>query len=233
MTLSTKKTRMLVVEDNVPLAENIFEYFGEQNYVLDFASDGLTALHLLAVNEYDVIVLDVMLPGLNGFEICKRIRQDLRCGTPVILVTAKDHISDKETGFNAGADDYLVKPFNLKELSLRVQAHTRRDTRSSNLLSFESVSFNPETFDVYQKGTLVTTLTGHGARIFESLLRAYPRPLSHEQLVEQVWGGRSTESNTVRTHVYALRKQLNESTQRNLIKTLHGRGYILNDNASS
>lgn len=105
--------RMLIVEDHVALAENLFEYFDQQRYILDFAPDGLTALHLLATNQYDVIVLDVMLPGVSGYEICRRIRTDLKCNTPVIMMTAKDQLQDKEQGFSQGADDYLVKPFNL------------------------------------------------------------------------------------------------------------------------
>lgn len=221
------KTRMLVIEDNVALAENIFEFFDGMQYELDFASDGLTALHLLSVNRYDIIILDVMLPGLSGIEVCRRIRQDLRCTTPVIMVTAKDRLSDKEEGFNAGADDYLVKPFDLHELSLRIRARTRRHAQYGAVIRVGALAYDTELFEVFVDDKLVTTLTGRGARIFEVLLRAYPRPVSHEQLVEQVWAGRDAELNTVRTHVYALRKQLDESTGLSLIRTLHGRGYIL------
>lgn len=212
MSLPNYKIRMLVVEDNIALAENMFEFFNHEQYVLDFAADGLTALHLLATNHYDIVVLDVMLPGVNGFEICRRIRHDLHCSTPIILVTAKDQISDKEIGFSAGADDYLVKPFNLTELRLRVQALTRRGRFVDNTLSFENLRYEPDTFDLYHQSKLAVTLTGLSARIFEALLRAYPRAVSYEQLVEQVWAGRPTEHNTVRTHVSALRKQIQEGT---------------------
>ncbi|NHC60444.1 response regulator transcription factor [Paenalcaligenes suwonensis] len=228
MTQNFGKIRLLIVEDNVSLAENLYEFFNEAQYLPDFASDGLTALHLLATNHYDVIVLDVMLPGINGFEISQRVRRDLRCNTPIILITAKDHIDDKTQGFNAGVDDYLVKPFDLKELSLRVQALARRSAVSTDpLLHFKEISFDPDTYTVFVQQKAVGTLTGYSAKIFDILLRAYPRPVSHEQLVEQVWDGRATEHHTVRTHVYALRKQLTEYTQQPLVKTLHGRGYIL------
>src|SRR3546814_93927 len=103
--------RMLIVEDHAGLATNLLEFFDNERYILDFASDGLTALHLIATNEYDVIILDVMLPGLSGFEICRRIRNDLHRSTPVIIMTSKDQLRDKEEGFTVGADDYLVKPF--------------------------------------------------------------------------------------------------------------------------
>lgn len=224
------KIRMLVVEDNIGLAENIFEFFDQSHYMLDFASDGLTALHLLATNQYDIVVLDVMLPGVNGFEICQRIRHDLHCSTPIILVTAKDQINDKETGFKAGADDYLVKPFNLVELRLRVQALTRRGRQFDHTLSLDNLRYDPDTFNLYIDRVLVSTLTGFSARIFELLLRAYPRPVNYEQLIEQVWAGKPTEYNTIRTHVSALRKQLQETTDVIAIKTLHGRGYLLERN---
>lgn len=110
--------RLLIVEDQVDLAENLFEFLGEDRYELDFAADGLTALHLLATNAYDVIVLDLMLPGVSGFQICKRVREDLECDTPIIMVTARSALQDKEQGFAHGADDYLVKPFELRELQL-------------------------------------------------------------------------------------------------------------------
>src|SRR3546814_19250349 len=107
--------RMLIIEDHAGLATNLLEFFEDKRYILDFASDGLTALHLVATNEYDVIVLDVMLPGLSGFEICRRIRNDLRSPTPVIIMTSKDQLRDKEAGFTVGADDYLVKPFHFRD----------------------------------------------------------------------------------------------------------------------
>lgn len=223
--------RLLVVEDNISLAENMFEFFDEPHYALDFASDGLTALHLLATNTYDIVVLDVMLPGINGFDICQRVRHDLRCNTPIILVTAKDQIHDKEQGFSAGADDYLVKPFNLTELKLRIHALTRRGRQIDFSLEFGPLRYEPDTFNLYYQGQLSTTLTGLSAHIFEALLRAAPRPVSYEQLIEHVWAGQSTEHHTIRTHVSALRKQLQETTQLSLIKTLHGRGYMLDASA--
>src|SRR5699024_10579825 len=124
--MMVEKIRVLIVEDNTALAENLFEFLGDDQYVLDFATDGLTALHLAATNSYDVIVLDVMLPGVSCFNICKRIRDDLHCSSPIIFMTARDQIDDKINGFETGGDDYLVKPFNLRELALRIDALHRR-----------------------------------------------------------------------------------------------------------
>ena len=126
--IDSRRLGILIVEDQKDLAENLFEFLGDDRYTLDYAADGLTALHLLATQTYDVIVLDLMLPGVDGFEICRRIRQDLQCQKPVILMTALSSLADKEKGFNCGADDYLVKPFELKELQLRIDALHRRYT---------------------------------------------------------------------------------------------------------
>ena len=100
--------RILLVEDHAALAANVFDYLGEARYELDHAADGLTALHLAATRRYDVIVLDVMLPGVDGFTLCRRIREDLRSEVPILLLTARDSLEDKAQGFGAGADDYLV-----------------------------------------------------------------------------------------------------------------------------
>lgn len=221
--------RLLVVEDHVALAQNLFEYFGEQRYVLDFASDGLTALHLVATNEYDVIILDVMLPGLSGFEVCRRVRSDLGCTTPIILMTAKDQMKDKEQGYGFGADDYLVKPFDLRELQLRVEALYRRRAGGAKaaLLQAPGVSFDPGSLQVRMQDGTALELSGTAARIYEALIRAYPDFLSYEQLCNKVWGEREVDMNTLRTHVYALRKQLHDGFDVDMIKTLHGRGYRL------
>lgn len=219
------KIRVLIVEDHVALAENLFEFFAQPRYVLDYAADGLTALHLLAINAYDVIVLDVMLPGISGFDICQRIRQDLQCDTPIIFITAKDAIDDKVAGYSRGGDDYLVKPFNLRELALRIDALARRRQPESGALRAGSVSFDPGTLKLRVDGGAALDLSGTAARIAEILMRAYPRFVSYEELLDDLWPHGDQEMNTLRTHVYGLRKLLQETFGAPLIKTLHGRGY--------
>lgn len=225
------KTRVLVVEDHAALAENLFEFLGEDYYVLDFAPDGLTALHLTATNRYDVIVLDVMLPGVSGFELCQRIRRDLQSTTPIILITAKGEIDDKVTGFESGADDYLVKPFHLRELALRIDAHRRRSDGSGAMLRAGSVGFDTGSLKV-QTGARTDNahslqLSGTAARIFDLLIRAYPSFVAYEDLHEGLWSDKEIDMKSLRTHVYTLRKQLQEAFGVPLIKTLHGRGYRL------
>lgn len=228
MTSNQAQLRLLIVEDQVDLAENLFEFLGEDRYVLDFAADGLTALHLLATQSYDVIVLDLMLPGVNGYDICKRIRDDLKCQTPVILMTALSGLTDKEKGFDCGADDYLVKPFELRELQLRIEALHRRYAPQRPILSAGDIRFDPGTLEVELSG-VKTGLSGTQARLFELLVRAYPSFLSHEALSEALWGARhgETEGNSLRTHIYTLRKSLQAGLGNGLVKTIHGRGYSL------
>lgn len=229
MTTLQSAVRMLVVEDHAGLAANLLEYFDNSQYVLDFASDGLTAMHLAATNEYDVIVMDIMLPGLSGFEVSRRIRNDLRCTTPIIVMTSKDQLEDKEQGYAVGADDYLVKPFNLRELQLRVDALYRRKSGFSKaaLIQIPGISFDPGSFVVRLDRGGQVELSGMGARIFEELIKAYPDFLSYEQILDRVWGERESDRNTLRTHVYSLRKLLQDRFHYPMIKTMHGRGYRL------
>lgn len=229
MTIDRPPLRLLMVEDQTDLAENLFEFLGEDHYSLDFAADGLTALHLLATRNYDIIVLDLMLPGVNGFDICRRIRQDLQCQTPIILMTALSALKDKEKGFDCGADDYLVKPFELRELQLRIEALNRRHSPQKPVLNAGQIRFYPGTLEVELWG-LKTSLSGTPARLFELLIRAYPNFLSHEALGEALWGGArhdDTEGNSLRTHIYTLRKSLQSGLSNGLVKTVHGRGYRL------
>src|SRR6478609_7716836 len=136
------KLKILFVEDNKQLAENLAEFFSEVRYETDFASDGLTALHLIANNSYDIIVLDIMLPGVNGLEICKKIRNDLNSPVPVILLTALDHIDSKISGFGVGANDYLCKPFDMRELELRIHSLCSKPNYDSRLLTAGDVRFH-------------------------------------------------------------------------------------------
>jgi DNA-binding response OmpR family regulator len=219
--------KLLIVEDQADLAENIFEYLGEDRFSLDYAGDGLTALHLLATQTYDVVILDLMLPGVNGFEIARKIRQDLQCSTPIIMMTALSDINDKEKGFDSGTDDYLVKPFELKELKLRIEALHRRYAPQKPLLKAGDLVFNPGTLEVEFHG-LKAAVSGTPARLFEQLIRAYPNFLSHQALCDAVWGADDDfEGNSLRTHIYTLRKSLKDKLGHGMVKTVHGRGYRL------
>ncbi|KGF30835.1 response regulator transcription factor [Oligella urethralis] len=233
MMTATESLRVLIVEDHSALAQNLAEYFDEAAYQLDFAADGLTALHLLATNQYDVIVLDIMLPAVSGLELCQRIRDDLDSSTPIIMMTAKDQIEDKTLAFSLGADDYLVKPFALKELELRIHALARRHAGrlDKKKLRVGQIVYDPRSFllTVAEVGSL--HLSGIGARIFETLMKSYPNHVSYQELQQQVWGEREVDMNTIRTQTYALRKLLSDTFGRPLIKTIYGVGYELSIDA--
>ncbi|ANF57159.1 response regulator transcription factor [Halotalea alkalilenta] len=221
------KTKVLIVEDNTELAENLYEFLGEEQYELDLAQGGMTALHLLDTQVYDVVVLDVMIPGLSGFDICRKLRKDMNNQTPIIFMTAKGAIEDKEEGYLSGGDDYLVKPFPLRELALRINALHRRRHHDTQRLCAKSLTFNPGNLEVRLNGGQALALSGLAAHIFEALIRSYPDFVSYDSLSSRLWPERDVDANTLRTHIYMLRKQLQDAYGHSLIKTLHGRGYIL------
>ncbi|NOY67714.1 MAG: response regulator transcription factor [Gammaproteobacteria bacterium] len=226
--LANKKyLRILIVEDHLALAENILEFLGEDKYSLDFAYDGLTALHLVSVNQYDVIVLDIMLPGLSGLQICEKIRNDLQCHTPVLFVTARDSIDDKASGFSCGGDDYLSKPFDLLEMELRIQALAKRGTVNKDEKTAGSIHYNAGTLTVSLANGKQIELSGINAKMFEELMQAYPRFVTHESLSRAIWGVDDIDTHTVRSHIYNLRKTLDKTCCHSLIKTLRGHGYRL------
>lgn len=221
------KLKILFVEDNRELAANLSEFFTDARYETDFASDGLTALHLLANHNYDIIVLDVMLPGINGLDICKKIRSELGSSVPVILLTALDAIENKMDGFGAGANDYLCKPFDMRELELRIIALCKPPSHEQGLLTAEDVCFHTGSLTASIAGNNKVALTGLSATLFETLIRAYPSFVDYETISARVWGTPDIEENTIRTHIYTLRKQLKQSLGRSLIKGIYGRGYQL------
>lgn len=228
--MTAGKLNVLFVEDHKALLENLAEYFSDDHYELDFASDGLTALHLIANNPYDVIVLDVMLPGVDGVSICKRIREDMGSPTPILLLTALDAIEHKESGFGAGADDYLTKPFDMRELELRIEALAKRRTTTSNLLTAANLTFNPGTLIVKTSDGRETSLSGLSANLFEILIRNYPNFVSYQSISDQIWGLGDASDHTIRTHIYLLRKNLKKAFGKSMIKALYGRGYQLDPN---
>lgn len=227
MNETAARHRLLVVEDEQNLASNIAEYFESSPFEMDFAADGLTALHLLSTRSYDLVVLDLMLAGVSGYDICRRIRSDLKSSVPVIMTTAKGTLPDKEQGFECGTDDYLVKPFDLRELELRIEALLRRGKGVGDTLSAGPVRFDPDRLEVSVGDCPSLELTGIAARLFEALVRSHPRYLDHETLSEVAWGRGDVDPHTLRTQVYALRQQLQRAFRANLIHTVHGRGYRL------
>ncbi len=217
---------ILIVEDHRDLAANVGDYLEAGGFTVDFAADGISALQLCSENHYDAIVLDVMLPGIDGFEVCKRLRQELHRDTPVIMLTARDTINDKVNGFDVGADDYLIKPFELRELEARLAALIRRQRGEleGGQLQVGDLQFDLETMRVTRAGKAIklSPITLHILRI---LMRESPKLVSRERLESEVWGDDTPDSDTLRSHLYNLRKNLDKPFDKQLMHTIPGVGY--------
>jgi len=220
---------ILLIEDNRDLAQNIFDYFEAKGYTLDLAEDGISGLHLAASNPYDVIVLDLMLPGLDGLTLCKRLREAGK-QTPVLMLTARDSLDDKIAGLEAGADDYVVKPFALREVNARLRALMRRTQtqQGTGLLRVGNLSFDPVTLRV-MRGECTIDLPPIPLKILESLMRHSPRVMSREELERAIWGDSPPDSDALRAHLHILRNAVDKPAGIPLIKTLRGLGYQISD----
>lgn len=220
--------RILIVEDNLDIQANIAEYL-EDVFTLDFAYSGDQGLELALAQEYDVIVLDLMLPGRSGLEVCKAYRKAAGVQAPIIMVTARDTIDDKEAGFAVGADDYLVKPFSLRELKMRIEALARRPKmRARQEFFYAGLGFDVGSA-IASAGDQSTQLLDKECRILVLLLEAAPEIVSTESISYALWGDEPPESGALRTHIYNLRKSLGELGLASLLKTVRGKGYLLND----
>lgn len=220
---------ILIIEDNPDIIANIYGYLEPLGYVLDCAHNGFSGLALASDNHYDVIVLDVMLPGINGFQLCKKLRNELRQPTPVIMLTAKDTIEDRVEGLDSGADDYLVKPFSLVELEARLKALIRRSKGQQceqQILTVGPVRMNVETCEVERNG-MHLKLTPTGYQLLKKFLEESPRVLNRSVLEREVWGENTPNSDALRTHIHSLRQMLDSPFDTPMLKTIAGFGYQL------
>lgn len=219
------KIKVLLVEDNQPLAEAVTEHLEMAGLVVDYAADGHTGTHLATKEHYDVLVLDVMLPGMDGFAICQRVRNDSKSDVPVIFLTARDQIDDKLSGFDAGGDDYLVKPFNPDELVARIHSLVKRFRGEFNKkqLTVADLSLDLDTMEVQRDGqTLKVSPTG--IQILKVLMNQSPKVISKERLSEMLWDDATLQSDVLRSHLYLLRKVVDKPFDRALIQTVPGLG---------
>jgi DNA-binding response OmpR family regulator len=221
--------RILIVEDHPDILANLYGFLEPKGHVLDAARNGYAALALASENDYDVIVLDIGLPGLNGLELCQKLRGELSLATPVLMLTARDSLSDKVAGFDSGADDYLVKPFSLVELDVRLKALVRRSegrSAASNKLRFGELVFDPDIQQASRENQPVN-LTRTGYILLHALLKAAPRIVSRETLEQAVWGEDRPDSDALRTHIHALRQGLDKPFAYPMLITVPGAGYRL------
>jgi len=217
--------RVLLIEDEARIASFIRKGLQEEKYVVDVAEDGNAALDFAESASYDLIILDVMLPGRDGFGVCKEIRRR-GMKTPVLMLTARDAVEDRVSGLDAGADDYLVKPFAFKELLARLRALARRPAETQSLqLAVGDLTLDTATHQLMRAGQVID-LTAREYRLLEYLLRHRGQPLSRTQIAEGVWGyDFDAQSNVVDVYVRYLRRKVDDPFETKLIQTVRGVGY--------
>ncbi len=221
--------KILVVEDEHLIATSIKKGLEQEQYIVDLAFDGLEGYDLASSGDYDLIILDLMLPQIDGFQICHQLRQN-KNHVPILILTAKSQLEDKITGLNNGADDYLTKPFAFEELLARIRALARRpQSTASEVLALGDLSLNLSTFQVVRQGKSIK-LSGKEYSLLECLMRHSGQVLSKNQLIQHVWNYESDIlPNTVEVYIRNLRQKIDKNYKVKLIKTLRGFGYKISD----
>lgn len=221
--------KVLLIEDEIKAGKALVQGLREQQIETDYASDGKSGFALALENEYDVIISDIIMPGLSGLDVIRQLREKGRL-TPVLLLTALSATDDKVTGFDVGADDYLTKPFEFKELLARIKALYRRGKDGApprSILVFDGLEMNLTTKEVFREGKRVD-LTPKEFALMEYLIRNQERAISKAEIAEKVWDiNFETTSNVVEVYVNYLRNKIDKPFEKKLIHTVFGMGYIL------
>jgi len=218
--------RVLLVEDNADIAANILDFLDAEGLQTDHARDGLSGMHLALTQPYDVLVLDIMLPGTDGLSMCRQLRAQ-GSHIPVLMLTSRDTLKEKLAGFDAGSDDYLVKPFDLPELLARIMALGQRRRRAEeHSLRLADLEMHPGTRRVTRSGKPIT-LNKVCFQILEILLQASPNIVTRDELTWQLWRDQPPGSDALRSHLYALRQAVDKPFDSPLLHTIRGVGYRL------
>jgi len=222
--------RILLIEDQRDIAANIWDYLEHRGFVMDHAADGARGLRMALDGTYDVIVLDLGLPKLDGLELCRALREARR-DAPVLMLTARDTLDDKLAGFAQGADDYMVKPFAMKELEARIRALYRRGRlQQGEQLRVADLVLDPANLTVQRSGQRLA-LTRAGFVLLETLLRRAPNLVRHAELANSLWGEAGGDIATLHTHLSVLRAVIDRPFEQRLLHTVHGFGYRIAENA--
>lgn len=220
--------RLLIAEDDRMTADTLGKRLRDEHYAVDICYSGADALDYLMTAEYDVAVMDIMMPGMDGIEVLRRIRQAGR-HTPVLLLTARDAVSDRVNGLNAGADDYLVKPFAYEELSARLRVLTRRTRQTSNRFELADLVVDCDSHTA-MRGNCVLSLTSREFALLEYMIRNKERVLSRGQILEHVWSyDYEGASNMIDVYIRSLRKKIDDGRDVKLIHTVRYAGYVLRE----
>ena len=219
--------RVLLIEDNYAIAEQLCDFLARHPFEVDYANDGKTGFRLFQKNAYDVIILDLMLPDINGIDLCEKMKNTSDIVIPILMLTARDSIADKGLGFDAGADDYLTKPFELEEVVMRCLALAKRhQLHKSTCLTIGDLTMDMQQHQVHRAGRpLKLSLTDFN--ILLALVHAYPNAVSRTELIAKVWGDDFPDSDVLRSHIYTLRNIIDKPFEHAMIKTIHGLGFKL------
>lgn len=217
--------KVLVVEDDIDLATAIIDYMELEDINADYAADGAVGYNLICNNSYDVVVLDLNLPKIEGLAVCERIRAQ-GIETPVLMLTAKDTLDDKLAGFSKGADDYLVKPFEMDELIARVKVLSKRRSGQVAKLTIKDLEFDLSSREVIRGGQTIR-LSPIAIKILELLMRESPNSVSREKIIQTVWGDEQPDSNSLKVHIFNLRKQIDKEGFEPLIQTVPSYGFAI------
>lgn len=231
--MSLPALRILVIEDNRLLRDNLQALLAAHGFQAEFAADGRTGLQMALAEPPDVLVLDLGLPGLDGLQVCQRLRVEADRHVPILMLTARDALDDRLLGFRSGADDYLVKPFAGEELVARCLALSQRHrVGQTHVLRIGSLHIDRRTHSVQRHGQpLELHQTSHD--ILLALAEAWPRTLTRSELVQRLWGDAPPDSDPLRTHLYLLRQALDKPFATPMLKTVHGVGFRLESDEAS
>jgi len=221
---------ILIIEDHKDLAATIGEYLEHSGFIVDYAMDGITGLHLAVTNNYDALVLDIMLPGIDGLAVCEKLRNEAKSDVPILMLTARDQRQDKLIGFDKGTDDYLVKPFDPDELVARLKSLIRRykGELDKNIMTVGDLTFDPDSMRVHRQDQLLK-VSPTGMQILKILMKNSPNVVTKEKLSKELWGELSPESDVLRSHLYILRKTIDKPFDNQLLHTVPAIGIKLED----
>ncbi len=221
--------KVLIVDDSHCVVDTIADYLEMVGVTIDCAYHGEAALNMVQNHHYDVIIMDVMMPKLGGLHAVKLLRTQYYCQTPILFLTAKDTLEDKMAAFGAGGDDYLLKPFAVEELFMRLKALAIRGPRlDTGKLQFADIEFNTQTEAVTRAGCMVK-LSRIQLQILKVLLQNGSSIVSRQQVIDAVWGEDSPNSDSLRSHIYGLRIALDKGFKESRLETIHGKGYRLKE----
>ncbi|GAA5218269.1 response regulator transcription factor [Corallincola platygyrae] len=219
--------KILLIEDNATIAKQIVEFLSGQHWQVDYARDGEQGIALALNDIFDVILLDLNLPDVDGLDVCEAIKQQAQVVPPILMLTARGSFEDKSAGFHRGADDYLTKPFDLRELALRCQALARR----SELHQSQTIDVGELTLDLSNKTACrqgqPLQLTSIGFQLLALLAKSYPQPVSRALIIHTLWADEPPDSDALKSHIYSLRKSLDKPFSSAMLKTVMNLGYRL------